>query len=687
MASEKGSITADAPLLSPAVHQPPSVGAPDLVANDPTTVKSLKRARETTPTPPGSTAVPGDISPSKIARLVNYARQPQIPPPLTGAAALEDERRRREEEQHHQRLHPPGSSENPTQKVLSELMSGANAAMSRVQDGLIDVGSSAAETAVKALQPVSIPNHTADGVTTSTEMNRTSPQSAMSAMSAGSAGEQRVVDSPSAMDVDTRNDRQYAPQQPEAQMDDRGAVQATSLSYPGILPPSSAMPAPAIPPRGMSLPMAASPNPERSPSLKKHKCPYCETEFTRHHNLKSHLLTHSQEKPYHCSECNMRFRRLHDLKRHTKLHTGEKPHICPKCNRKFARADALARHSKGAGGCAGRRSSMGSFGVDDEYDGMGDGDDSAMTGVVYDGTAEADLTEEERRRLSLPSIKAQHVPGHPGHPGQPGQPGQSGQGGIEGYRPLSSRTYPPAGPQPTPSGGLFPPNVDRGIASTTTSPGMPNSTVSGHTPNTSISSMPMSAGSSSLFSQSAMTESPKPLSPGSTQAHPTGHDKTQRSSSLAQQLGSRQEDANAPSGLSVPPHGTSDAAQSAWLSQYPPADASNLKGPSHTVASGLSTAATSQGAAGQTRAPGAPLGADNTNNMFASGEQGLWSYIHTLEEKVKSMGEELAAVKKTEAELLDKVGDFAKNNANLSDEVAHLRQQLGIPADSVPAQS
>ncbi|KAK6428545.1 hypothetical protein LTR95_015310, partial [Oleoguttula sp. CCFEE 5521] len=61
-----------------------------------------------------------------------------------------------------------------------------------------------------------------------------------------------------------------------------------------------------------------------SSTSKRYKCPYCSTDFTRHHNLKSHLLTHSQEKPYACQKCDARFRRLHDLKRHTKLHTGER---------------------------------------------------------------------------------------------------------------------------------------------------------------------------------------------------------------------------------------------------------------------------------------------------------------------------------------------------------------------------
>ncbi|KAG5365650.1 Transcriptional regulator prz1 [Yarrowia sp. B02] len=82
-------------------------------------------------------------------------------------------------------------------------------------------------------------------------------------------------------------------------------------------------------------------------------CPLCEHTFTRHHNLKSHLLTHSHEKPFTCETCNSKFRRLHDLKRHVKLHTGEKPYNCEKCGRKFARGDALVRHMKGSGTCTG----------------------------------------------------------------------------------------------------------------------------------------------------------------------------------------------------------------------------------------------------------------------------------------------------------------------------------------------
>jgi len=135
---------------------------------------------------------------------------------------------------------------------------------------------------------------------------------------------------------------------------------------------------------------------QRTPSAKKHQCPYCSTDFMRHHNLKSHLLTHSQEKPYRCASCDAGFRRLHDLKRHTKLHTGDgqRTYVCPRCGQVFPRGDALLQHTKEQDGCAGRRSSIGSL-EHDKTDGERDiqGQDDGMHGVIYTNQASPDLDE------------------------------------------------------------------------------------------------------------------------------------------------------------------------------------------------------------------------------------------------------------------------------------------------------
>ncbi|CAK9437024.1 uncharacterized protein LODBEIA_P14890 [Lodderomyces beijingensis] len=83
-------------------------------------------------------------------------------------------------------------------------------------------------------------------------------------------------------------------------------------------------------------------------------CPQCDKVFKKPYNLKSHMKTHSVEKPFQCSHCPKSFARSHDKKRHEVLHQGVKNFKCEGylqdgttrwgCGKKFARSDALSRH-------------------------------------------------------------------------------------------------------------------------------------------------------------------------------------------------------------------------------------------------------------------------------------------------------------------------------------------------------
>lgn len=81
-------------------------------------------------------------------------------------------------------------------------------------------------------------------------------------------------------------------------------------------------------------------------NYKPYKCSYCEKSFLRKSGLIKHKIIHSAERPYDCKICEKRFNLKSTLDSHMRIHTGEKPFKCHLCNRAFVIKSRLNYHLK-----------------------------------------------------------------------------------------------------------------------------------------------------------------------------------------------------------------------------------------------------------------------------------------------------------------------------------------------------
>jgi len=584
--------------------------------------------RAITPTPTGPFTAPNRPStPGSAARNAHsgatfgthLTKSPRglsprpSPQPLTGAAALADERRFREQSSRQ-------TSPNPTVAALQSL-NGIVQPMNYSSDAPHD-SAHANSKADKVTKPLIIPDHanvTGDNMQTSpVSLSSFGDGDAPHASGAAAAAAEGNTTS-------TGNTaREGAPQHPQHHHQHHHQLIAPNpgdnpgnraFTFPGPLPPE---PDPRAPARQMSLPGYGQ-NTPKSPSTKRHKCPYCSTDFTRHHNLKSHLLTHSQEKPYECPTCQARFRRLHDLKRHTKLHTGERPHTCYKCGRRFARGDALARHNKGQGGCAGRRSS---FGIDDD---LGDGKgDEGMDGVIYTGEPDGEGDEDDDgRRVSEPARKRQNT-------------GNSTQGSYHQH----SSTYPPiaANRSSSSQNNLRPYYPGSSAQPTNVSPkAAPSSISSIHNANTQPN----------VFAQGGMTESPRPLSPGQQEQHRLGAPENSLPGSRSPSLSHHIHQQNYARGRGTPPIGLAPPGATngphlpslPGLSPMPPKQASQggkSNGPSMLQHQTMAA----PGSSSQPGSMSSHGGSGSSMREVLGNQVDVWQYVREIETRMARMEKE-----------------------------------------------
>lgn len=74
------------------------------------------------------------------------------------------------------------------------------------------------------------------------------------------------------------------------------------------------------------------------------RCEHCKKEFNFKSNYQTHLLSHSNIRPYACERCEKSFCSKWNLIMHTRVHLDIRKYACPVCYKRFRVLSHMTSH-------------------------------------------------------------------------------------------------------------------------------------------------------------------------------------------------------------------------------------------------------------------------------------------------------------------------------------------------------